>query len=441
MSYILTMTFSGSMMLLLYICLKYITGEKISATWKYRMLKVVIIYYLFPLPFLKRIYVECFHRIVPKELEILYLWREQGLVIYDGRGLYLNETLEDRLWVMGIWFGIAGSIMLLQTAKYLRNKHKLFFYRKYWTENQKKLEQIKTNHGMKRKIHCYECSMEQSAFTLGIFHPTILYTDRENDADSTLMISHEIVHIKQRDIIWKMLMTLVQIIHWFNPVVWWLGKEMEQICEMVCDEIVVLHKTEEEKKQYARLLLKSSAVKEEGGIWKISLSNNGKRVKERMENIMERKKKNNRWNKYLSAAVVTMAVFLNSLTVFAYDDLQYQKVDGRQEDTTEQIEKMLTSDSVFVPDGMEDEEVIFTEQMEYDWQFVDDVGNIYPVEMKESVMATCNHAYVSGQLKYHNKKADGSCTIEYYNAKRCSKCGNITDQTYIMTVEYPMCIH
>ena len=61
--------------------------------------------------------------------------------------------------------------------------------------------------------------------------------------------------------------------------------------------------------------------------------------------------------------------------------------------------------------------------------------------MKESVMATCNHAYVSGQLKYHNKKADGSCTIEYYNAKRCSKCGNITDQTYIMTVEYPMCIH
>lgn len=443
MSYILTMTFSGSMMLLLYMLVKHGVREKISAIWRYRMLKAAMIYFLLPLPFLKQVYDRWLDSMFPKETGIVYLWSNQSLIVSNGEELYINHVFADKLFWMGIWLVIAWGVMLLQVIKYWRNRKELFSCQKSWSErrNNEQWGQLKIVYGVRRKVNFYKCGMEQSAFTLGLFKPVILYADTGDDAENAFIISHELVHVRRCDMLWKVLMTLVKIVHWYNPVVWWLAKETEQVCEMSCDETVVRNKTEEERKQYAGLLLKASMVKQENSSWKVALSRNGKKVKERMDNVMKWGNETKRWSKYLSACVVGGAVLLNSLTVLAYDDVQYQTVNQESDNVAEQIEKMLVSDFVFVPDGMEKEEDIFTDIIEYDWQFVDADGNIYPVEEGINAAAACSHTYVSGEVKHHVKNADGSCSITYYEAKRCSKCGDVILGSYSRTAEFTVCKH
>ncbi len=73
--------------------------------------------------------------------------------------------------------------------------------------------------------------------------------------DAALILQHELIHFKRRDLWWKLLGILVRSIHWFNPLVWMLGRDLEFYTETSCDAEVVRNLDHAARKQYGHLLL------------------------------------------------------------------------------------------------------------------------------------------------------------------------------------------
>lgn len=67
---------------------------------------------------------------------------------------------------------------------------------------------------------------------------------------------HELGHIKRRDIQIGWLMTALQIVHWFNPLVWLACYRMRVDRELACDALALRYAAHEESQRYGRTIIK-----------------------------------------------------------------------------------------------------------------------------------------------------------------------------------------
>lgn len=80
--------------------------------------------------------------------------------------------------------------------------------------------------------------MEVPCF-MGILRPRVALPVQNFSKEQLKMIMlHELTHYKQRDMYLLALVQLIQMIHWFCPPVWFLGKAARQYSEYACDEKV-----------------------------------------------------------------------------------------------------------------------------------------------------------------------------------------------------------
>ena len=63
----------------------------------------------------------------------------------------------------------------------------------------------------------------RSPMVAGALHPVLLVPAGEAPKGADCMLAHELTHIKRHDVAKKLLLTLVCILHWYNPAVWLLS--------------------------------------------------------------------------------------------------------------------------------------------------------------------------------------------------------------------------
>ncbi|MDR3766433.1 MAG: M56 family metallopeptidase [Butyricicoccus sp.] len=69
------------------------------------------------------------------------------------------------------------------------------------------------------------------------------------------VLAHECGHIAQGDfLIWKLL-TLLQVVHWFNPILWYAFRRMREDAEFACDDQVLRRQSDLSQVEYGRALL------------------------------------------------------------------------------------------------------------------------------------------------------------------------------------------
>ena len=157
-----------------------------------------------------------------------------------------------------------------------------------------------------------------------------------------------------------------------------------------------------------------------------------------MDNLM----KNRKWNRVATGVLATVLVFANSITVFAYQDTFHREIEEDLSD--EEIERKLAEDTfLFVSDEsvMEEDNEVFEEtQFLYEKQFVDEEGNIYPIEDGVPYRG-CNHTFVHGKSYGHYKMSNGGCIVDVYDADLCSKCNYVVEHFKISTTTYTVCPH
>lgn len=107
-----------------------------------------------------------------------------------------------------------------------------------------------------RAIGLAFCECISSPMLLWLGKPMVLLPNHAPVAyDSQLILLHELVHYKRRDLLCRLVMLLSTAIHWFNPAIYLLVKLVILQCEVSCDDKVVENQDIEGRHQYAMTII------------------------------------------------------------------------------------------------------------------------------------------------------------------------------------------
>ena len=133
-----------------------------------------------------------------------------------------------------------------------------------------------------------------SPMLIGFFRPRIILPVGEwEDKELSYIFVHELTHYKQRDMFYKWLIQIVVCVHWFNPFVYLLEKEVNKSCELSCDEKVISVLDDTARREYGDTLisfLKSNNLYK-SSLASVTLTEGAEQLKERLGAIMKFKKK------------------------------------------------------------------------------------------------------------------------------------------------------
>lgn len=122
--------------------------------------------------------------------------------------------------------------------------------------------------------------------------PQLAYIRNGMDRELRNILSHELTHYRRKDVLYKWLVVTVTSLHWFNPLMLLIRKEISRVCELSCDEAVISGMSADKKQFYGNTLLALSANRKlPSGILATTLCEDKKELKERLISIMRYKKK------------------------------------------------------------------------------------------------------------------------------------------------------
>ena len=100
-------------------------------------------------------------------------------------------------------------------------------------------------------------SSRRAPLTFGVFRPTVLLPEDlpVGDAQFQLVLAHELAHIRRKDCLRKLLLTVCLCLYWWNPLVWLMVWLANRDMELACDEAVLRALGPDCKKAYALTLL------------------------------------------------------------------------------------------------------------------------------------------------------------------------------------------
>ena len=122
------------------------------------------------------------------------------------------------------------------------------------------LEDCKERMGVHTPVTLVETTQAGSPALFGFIRPRLLLpvglTRRFSPEELRFIFLHELGHLKRHDIFIAWLMTGLQIVHWFNPLVWLAFHRMRVDRELACDALALSYARENDNQPYGRTIIK-----------------------------------------------------------------------------------------------------------------------------------------------------------------------------------------
>ena len=211
--------------------------------------------------------------------------------------------------------------------------------------------------GVGKTVGLYANPQVSSPMLIGFWKPCIVLPDTNiSGNDFRYTVTHELMHYKRRDILYKWLVQFAVCLHWFNPFVYVMSHEINKACEFSCDEAVLEILGYEHAADYGKTLLDAMAA---AGRYKepltaVSLSANKKILKERLNAIMSDRVKTRKMRIMTAGLTVCMAlgVFFVGIypagTVRAYEPsvagVSEKPMNEKSEDLEKALDEKLTEE-------------------------------------------------------------------------------------------------
>ncbi len=140
-----------------------------------------------------------------------------------------------KIWIIGTVIGF-----LLISISYIRF---LYSIRNCSYVGDKKihehLEKCKKLINLNKEVSIVETNLVKTPALLGVLKPKILIPsnlfESYNYDNLKYIFLHELAHIKRKDILINYIITMLSIIHWFNPLIWYAFYKMREDREICCD--------------------------------------------------------------------------------------------------------------------------------------------------------------------------------------------------------------
>ncbi|MCB0279341.1 MAG: M56 family metallopeptidase [Calditrichaeota bacterium] len=112
------------------------------------------------------------------------------------------------------------------------------------------------NHlNLKRLVRVLISPKASTPMTWGIFQPFVLLPDDAlnwSDDRLRMVLTHELAHVKRKDFVTHLIAQLASALLWFNPLIWFVSKQLISDREHACDDHVL---TDVKGSEYAEHLL------------------------------------------------------------------------------------------------------------------------------------------------------------------------------------------
>jgi beta-lactamase regulating signal transducer with metallopeptidase domain len=192
-----------------------------------------------------------------------------GLYLPCCRAAFLNQPppvprfafmhLRNYIWIWLLGFGL---VALFFVTKHIR----LFRYLYRWRTEETdpviltSLENEKERLSINRSITLYKHKLIRTPVTVGTIHPMVLLPHAaDNPIALALILRHELIHIKNKDMLRKYILIVLRCVFWFNPFVHILAMQANKDFELKCDTLTLQGQDENAKKNYANLLLRNAS--------------------------------------------------------------------------------------------------------------------------------------------------------------------------------------
>lgn len=324
---IFNMSITGSIMFFIFLLLKPITKKHFNSSWHYKMLLLILAFFVIPVDNFIKLPINPMHNIsnpkieesrvtenINKEAEIKGTENNIGIekqmpedaaeVVDKVKDEDVNQIKEENrefqniefnidiykdmikyIWIIGVI-----TLLLLKIIPYVRFKS--FILKNSTIVEEDDIVKIfnicKEDLNLETKVQLRTYNNVGSPMLIGILHPTVLIPNMDKDYKRLKMIFlHELNHYKRKDIIIKALGLIINAVHWFNPLIYILLKEMDKYCEYSIDEKVVEKMDINDRKYYGETILSligNSMLKKSS--LTTAMGSSGRQLKTRLENMI-----------------------------------------------------------------------------------------------------------------------------------------------------------
>ena len=307
---LLSLSVSGALLLLLILGLKPLYKNKFSKRWQYYIWIVVALRFLLPFTPDTTIIGSLFEKFdttaitneIPTNPNVPVpadTGNSKAEPIQTNREITtaaMREPVDKYVCLFFIWSALALVLFVRKVTVYQG-------FIQYIKAGNKEVSDIKILNllsdceeklKIKTRVELSCNPLIASPMLIGFFRPRIILPVGEwEDKELSYIFVHELIHYKQRDMFYKWLIQIVVCVHWFNPFVYLLEKEVNKSCELSCDEKVISVLDDTARREYGDILisfLKSNNLYK-SSLASVTLTEGAEQLKERLGAIMKFRKK------------------------------------------------------------------------------------------------------------------------------------------------------
>lgn len=331
---VLIMSLSGSMLCIIFLLLKPITKKMFSPVWHYYIWLFVLFIFILPVRFNMPNLTSISSELQPVNNEVIYKINEDAVFAentdlkridvayarpesaeFNKKQEVFAQSATILKYLCYVW--LLGFIVFFITKFYKYKKFTLLLHKNSNLSEEK--------FDLPKNLILKETQALDAPLLVGFIKPVLYLTKAEN-VDLHYVIMHELMHNKRKDILYKWFAFFVSCLHWFNPVVYFICKKIDEDCEISCDYLVAKKLSAESKKEYMNTILTLLEKTLSPRPLTTQMASSKKLIKERFRAITTSSVKNKKMI-FLSLA---LSVFLLLTTLFVSGVLQKKTVNLHQ---------------------------------------------------------------------------------------------------------------
>jgi bla regulator protein BlaR1 len=234
-------------------------GKRLSARWRHALWWIVLLRLLMLMT-------------PPSPFSLFNVAPEQPVMIDRGFVL-IRQTLappvassrvDEPHWLLivgGIW--ALGTMWMLLRILWASVMLSLAVRRMSPVRDEKVLsllDRCRAELGVRRQLRVLTSPMIGAPALMGFLRPSLLLPptvlENFNPAELRLILLHELAHLKRHDVAINWLASILQALHWFNPIVHLVFARLRSDRELAADELVLSLTGDEQRGDYGDTLVK-----------------------------------------------------------------------------------------------------------------------------------------------------------------------------------------
>jgi len=241
---------------------------------------------------------------------------------------FVEKVAGSIAFQIAAWIWLAGIVLLCAFRMFVRIQYTHKLQKKDGEEPMDETWRVHLNEllfreasklGFRRIPRIKMSKAVKSPMIFGIVKSTIyLPADECDEEELAVILKHELIHYKRHDLLYKELAALAKMLHWFNPLVWKMEKEIDAACELSCDEAVIRNMNLSERKFYSKTILMSIyKEKNMGNLAMATLNKNDGLTEMRIHEILGFDKKQQKTIAVLCLLCLTIGITTSSIVTAA----------------------------------------------------------------------------------------------------------------------------